>query len=145
MTKEIARLIVIAQASSDAGKGITDLLDLLKPELYKKAQWGYPEKDKAIYSLLCLLSRNPQKDVHFYVCKDVDKIADFIIYFDFMLDQSKVQVSFHSYDKRVKRFVHGSRKSCTDWRSDLESRKMAYRVASRNGFLSRSGGLNTGL
>ena len=67
---------------------------------------------------------------------DADKVADYIIYFDFMMGSEKVQVSFHSFDKRNERFVVGSRKSRTDWRSDLASREVAYRLALRNGFLS---------
>lgn len=136
MNKEIAKLIVLAQASSDEGKGIKDLSALLRKDLNRKALRGYEEKDRAVNSLLGLLSRYPRKDIHFYVCRDADKVADYIIYFDFMMGSEKVQVSFHSFDKRNERFVVGSRKSRTDWRSDLASRDVAYRLALRNGFLS---------
>jgi hypothetical protein len=137
MTKEIAKLIVIAQASSDVGKGINDLYRLLDEKLKRKAKCGYPVKDLAIYELLCIISGHPQKDVHFYVCRDADKIALYVVYFDFMLGCDKVQVSFHSFDKRIERFIARGVKSCTKWRSDIESRSMAYALAVRNGFLSR--------
>ena len=137
MTKEIAKLIVIAQASSDVGKGIIDLYRLLDRKLQRKAQWGYPVKDQAILELLCIISGHPQKDVHFYVCRDTDRIASYIVYFDFMLGCDKVQVSFHSFDKRIERFIVRGVKSCTKWRSDIESRSIAYALAVRNGFLSR--------
>ena len=137
MTKEIAKLIVLAQASSDVGKGICELYDFLPARMKSKAAKGYYMKDTAIRNLLAILSKHPQKDVHFFVCEDQDKVADYIIYFDFMLAERKVQVSFHSYDKFLKRYVVGSRKSCTSWKETLVSREMAFLLAKQYGLLCR--------
>ena len=135
MTREIAKLIILAQASSDVGKGIGDLYYALPTGMQKKANYGYPSKDMAIYDLLRIMSRNPRRDAHFYVCEDTERVAYFIVYFDFMLGSSKVQVSFHSFDKRLKQFLTGSRRSHTEWKSELESRNVCFALAERFGYI----------
>ena len=70
MTRELAKLIILAQASSDVGKGIACLYNAVPEGIQKKAIYGYPTKDMSIYDLLRNLFRNPSRDIHFYVCKD---------------------------------------------------------------------------
>lgn len=135
MTKELAKQIVLAQASSDVGKGIYELYSRLLPRLARCALYGYAKKDTCILNALDILSRHPMKDIHFYAVKDHDRVAKYLVYFDFMLDSHKVQISFHTYNDHVKKFVTGSKKSHTKWRSDFESRKMAFLLAEKYGFL----------
>lgn len=135
MTRELAKLLILAQASSDAGKGIWTLSNTLQEKLQKKAWNGYPEKDRAIYSMVSILSVHPRKDIHFFIVRDAEKVANYLVYFDFLLNGQKVQVSFHSYDERLKKFLKGSRKSCTEWREELVSRDVCFALAERFGYL----------
>lgn len=129
MTKEIARLLVLAQAASDEGKGKVLLSGLLTEKLRLKAERGYPMKDIAIHELVKLISKYPQKDIHFYVCEDVQCIAKYIVYFDIHASWGKMQISFHSFDRRLKEYLRGSRKSHTEWASWQSSRENAYELA----------------
>ena len=49
MTRELAKLIILAQASSDVGKGIACLYNAVPEGIQKKAIYGYPTKDMSIY------------------------------------------------------------------------------------------------
>ena len=128
MTKEMARLLVLAQASSDEGKNINTLSCLLPKRLYEKAYRGYPMKDICIYELLQLIAKHPQKDVHFYVCKDDQKVSKYSVYFDIVFNGRRAQISFHSFDGHLKRFLLGSRKSHVEWASWESSRQNAYEL-----------------
>lgn len=138
MTKEMARLLVLAQASSDEGKNISKLSYLLTNKLYEKACNGYSEKDRCIYELIQLIARYPQKDVHFYVCKDEQKVAKYIVYFDVVFNGHKAQISFHSFDGRLKRFLTGSRKSHVEWACWESSRQNAYELGLSYGLVQEA-------
>lgn len=136
MTKQIARLLLLAQASSDEGKGKTMLSGLIvEKKTLELAESGYPEKDAAIMELVQLLSHYPQRDCHFYVCKDTQKVAHYIVYFDVVFDGSRHQISFHSFDGRLKRFLAGSRKSHVEWSCWESSRGNAYELALKYGLV----------
>lgn len=136
MTKEMARLLVLAQAGSDEGKNISCLSELLPKKLYEKAAWnGYVLKDICIYELVKLISRYPQKDIHFFVTKDEQKVSKYIVYFDVVFGGNRRQISFHSFDGRLKRFLNGSRKSHVKWACWESSRENAYELGRFYGFV----------
>lgn len=135
MTKEIAKLLVLAQAGSDEGKNISDLSFALKQKLYDKAWIGYPEKDRAIYELIQLIRRYPQKDIHYYVCRDTQKVSKYIVYFDVCYKKQFRQISFHSFDSRLGKYLSGCRKSHTEWACWQSSRDNAYWLAEQFGLL----------
>lgn len=128
MTKEMARLLVLAQASSDEGKNINRLSCLLPNRLYEKACCGYLMKDVCIYELIQLIAKHHQKDIHFFVTKDEQKVSKYIVYFDIVFGGNRCQISFHSFDGRLKRFLAGSRKSHVEWACWESSRENAYEL-----------------
>lgn len=138
MTKEMARLLVLAQASSDEGKNINRLSYLLPKRLYEKACCGYPMKDVCIYELIQLVAKYPQKDIHFYVCKDEQKVSKYIVYFDIVFNGRRAQISFHSFDGRLKRFLTGSRKSHVEWACWESSRENAYELGLSYGLVQEA-------
>lgn len=128
MNKHIAKQIAIAQRASDLGKyyKLTEdqiaesekLGQLLgKTNDARATKLEYRLKDDVIYDAIMGIGHNPGCGFHFRVTEDSEKLAKFIVYFDFRLNGRKVQVSFHSFDKRLKRFVekqisgHWNRKS----------------------------------
>ena len=137
MTKELAKLLVLAQASSDAGKQKYKLFNVLKDiKLAKKVVgFDYTLKDQCILNALNILTRHPQKDIHFFVEKDHQKKAKYIVYFDFMMKGQKSQISFHTFNNNVKRFFKGSKKSHTEWKKELNAQKVAYLLAIEYGLI----------
>lgn len=136
MTKQIARLLLLAQAASDEGKGKTLLSSLIVENKTRAlAEDGYSEKDIAIMELVQLLSRYPQRDCHFYVCKDAQKVAHYIVYFDVVFNGRRCQISFHSFDGRLKRFLSGSCNSHVEWSCWESSRENAYELALKYGLV----------
>jgi hypothetical protein len=139
MTKEMAKLLVLAQAGSDEGKNISRLSELLPKKLYEKAAWsGYVLKDSCIYELVQLIRRYPQKDIHFFICKDEQKVAKYIVYFDIVFAGKRRQISFHSFDSRLKHFLRGSRKSHVEWACWESSRENAYELGRYYGFVQEA-------
>ena len=135
MTKDIAKWLIIAQASSDIAKNIRYLYDRIPTYIRQNAKWGYLSKDIAIYKLLQSLAENPRKDVRFYIREDKEKDADYIVYFDFMIDDSKAQMSFHSCDKRLKKFVAGSNRFETERNMEYISRSVGFALAKKYSLL----------
>lgn len=128
MNKHIAKKIALAQRASDIGKYFklseeercaSDMLgDLLGESVDARAiNFGYRLKDEAIFDAIQGIGHNPECGFHFRVTIDDEKKAKFIVYFDFRLNGKKVQVSFHSFDVRLCRYVekqkggHWNRKS----------------------------------
>lgn len=127
--------IVLAQVASDGGKHIDKLVEFIHPngELDKltnyrrnPALWnfmqksdkvykaGYENKDKLIHRA-CLSVASGDKDIHFFVTEDKEGVAKFIIYFDVKLNGKRHQVSFHSFDKRWRKWCATSVPSLGHW------------------------------
>ena len=120
MNKHIARKIALAQRASDFGKyyklsddAISDsvvLGSLLGDSDDNRAyKYGYRMKDQAILDAVMGISHNPNSGFHFRVTIDDEKLARFIVYFDFRVIDERIQVSFHSFDKRLARYVEKAR------------------------------------
>ncbi len=115
MTKELATLLVLAQAASDNGKGIHSLSRCLKPALKKKASVGYPAKDFAINKAIMLIAKYHFSDVHFFVTEDQEHRAKYLVYFDVKLSGERLQISFHSFNDSLRRFIKRNANSYTEW------------------------------
>ena len=134
MNKQAAKRVILAQIASDGGKGITDLLDVipasLKPSASKAWQKGYLVKDILIQQACEIVCRSHDKDIRFFVVEDKDHVADYIIYFDVVIDNKRHQVSFHSFWDGWCRYLRGSTRSMGRW-DHLSSRatceKLVYR------------------
>lgn len=103
LNEAIARELILAQAASDGGKNIKDLLDLTHtvPGLKSAYKEGYSDKDKHIRKALKLIQRSHGKSgFSYYVTKDPEILYRWepmnLIYFNFKVDGIRFQMSFHS-------------------------------------------------
>lgn len=122
----VCKYIVLAQISSDGGKMIPDIKDTLPiGNVYFKK--GYKMKDslimKAIKTIQCT------KDSGFRFCvKECSGFRSraFIVYFNFKLDGKRCQISFHSFNTKLERYINNSVSTRWDKKS---SRKTAESLA----------------
>lgn len=137
--QRIERAIFNAQVASDGGKGIYDLC-----EGDKKAQkiahcakdyyygfsadsWNsyrasYKAKESQIMLAIQLICRSHDRSIRFSV-EETRSPGCFIVYFDFKIKGKREQISFHSFDERLKKYVQKSKK--TTWSKDRTSRETA--------------------
>lgn len=122
----IAKCIVNAQICSDAGKYIYDE-DLCYSSLCKAMQKkAYKGKDTQIFKAISLINCNKGSGFYYFVTKDKQYIADYIVYFNFKINGKRKQISFHSYDKRLERFTG---KSCNTYWDRKSSRQAVIELA----------------
>lgn len=98
-TKETLRLIAYAQAASDGGKYIDDLLYEVDYRGVNHAYHKrYTEKEAMIIKALRLCDHNPESDIHYWVKETPDQngYASFLVYFDCKVGGERYQVSFHN-------------------------------------------------
>ena len=115
--KRIARLVILAQDASDAGKYINEL-ELSSSKRYTQSQ-GYSAKNVYILKAIQHITRSKPCGWNFYV--DADKpdqngYRSVITYFQYKLDGVRYEVSFHTpYDqaKYLKPYFGKGRK--THW------------------------------
>ncbi len=115
----IAKCIIGAQVGSDAGKGIYQISEA-DPWA---ADNGYDAKDYYIRKAIKAVIRNKESGVYFYVTPDYEGVAEYIVYFNYKIDGVRKQISFHSFDKRLERYVTSKSKKCkTSWTYKRDSR-----------------------
>ena len=98
LNRKIAKCLISAQIASDAGKGIYELDNSVN------ATESYHGKDIYILTAIktCIKKRNT--GFNFYVTKD-DEIALYLVYFSFQVNDEKYQISFHSFDHRLEKYL----------------------------------------
>lgn len=105
--ESICKDIVLAQACSDAGKGIKFIPDRTSSLCFKKA-WTFDYSDKSHYILraICQINNSKFLGVRYHVSDDKE-FRGCIVYFQVSIPGHKhsSQVSFHvpEWDKNVKR------------------------------------------
>lgn len=134
MTKQIASLLVGTQVASDSGKHIWQLYDCLNKKFGNFFRKGYFGKDANIRKLLNIIEKYHPDDIHYFVVKDCDKIARFIVYFDYKVDNKRFQISFHSFDMELKRYLRKNKNSVASW-DHGNSRKNAFILAQHFGWV----------
>lgn len=101
MNKQAIKRIVLAQVASDGGKYIRELVDEINGSLKEPAQkaWdrGYQIKDILLEQACKIVARHHDNDIRFFVTKDKQGVAKFIVYFDIKINDKKWQASFHSF------------------------------------------------
>ena len=115
----IALCIIRAQKSSDAGKGI-DRISLSKKNS-RPCRMGYAFKETPILEAIKLI-RNNKTQFNYWVERKPDQngILSIIVYFDFKIDETRYQVSFHNHGcKELTRYVNTGRK--TYWHKKFSS------------------------
>lgn len=128
MLQRIAYLLVAAQGCSDQGK-TTEKHASLGCVKVPTAHEGYAGKDYYIQKALVFICRRPDCGVRFYVCRDDENVAKYIVYFDYRLSNGWKQISFHSFDDDLSRFVDTSKRSKTSW-DQKDVRKNVAELAS---------------
>lgn len=144
LNRKIAKSLVLAQISSDAGKykRNEEIFEAYAPKKVMTDSWGnrceyfgnaetekstrkgYKAKDDYIRNALRLISGYPEKSIfRFYVCEDTQQIAKYIVYFDVKIDGKRMQISFHSFDVGLRKYLNGSKASKVRWdrRSSAET------------------------
>lgn len=107
-----ARHIILAQSASDGGKYSWDLnpqIRVLIPSERSacKRAWdgGYDDKDEHILCALREIARSRGAcKIRFFVRTD-GCVAKYLVYFTFKIEGERYQVSFHSFDDRLRRFI----------------------------------------
>lgn len=103
LNEAIARELILAQAASDGGKHIKDLLDLTPyvPGLRKAYKKGYPAKEDHMRNAVAMIkTAHGRSGFSFYETKDPKiqyRTNDMtLVYFNFKVDGIRYQISFHS-------------------------------------------------
>ena len=135
MDKLIAHQIALAQRASDIGKWHSlahlekrlsgTIGTLLGDDDSNAKRDGYALKDKAIVKAIELIRRGGKEcGFRFFVtrCDDFNSPC-FIVYFDFKIEGTRRQVSFHTFNKVVARYLKGCVNSKGHWNDTNSSRK----------------------
>lgn len=125
VNKKVAELILRAQNASDGGKNIDSLVLCTSEKTYRDNKHGYTGKDMFIMKAIEMIARN-RKNTNFRYSVVYDgEVAKYLVYFDTTINGKKYQVSFHSFDNDLERFVRKSFK--TEW-DKKDSRKAASEI-----------------
>lgn len=105
INREIARHICLAQISSDAGKH-KYILNMKGDD--KAWQFGYSEKDKQIVKAIRLIDSVPisKIDFRYYVVETPDQRGNKSRLVYFYDCRNKLQISFHTFDGRIKKHIN---------------------------------------
>ncbi len=130
INKRVAEYILRAQNASDGGKRITELVDSKKSRRDNCA--GYMVKDMMIFRAIDLIVRN-KSSFKFAVVKDSEHVANFIVYFETRINGEKYQVSFHSFNMGLAKYVARSFRTKWDYGDSRYSAKIIYKHYMANG------------
>lgn len=118
----IATLILRAQNASDGGKHKHILI--CNERSYRDNCAGYGNKDVLVYEALNLIVRN-RKNCNFKFSVTYGGVTPYLVYFETRINCEKFQVSFHSKDRRLRKFMSNSFRMKWD---ALDSRESAVRI-----------------
>lgn len=117
MDMKIAQLLYSAQYASDCAKDIYRLNEeyvLSSRNICKYS--GYYYKDIFIAKAINEICKSRgNTNFSFYVCRDLEGIAKYLVYFNAKLNEIKYQVSFHSFDDSLTRFITKRNIHKTKW------------------------------
>lgn len=138
LNEAIARELILAQAASDGGKNIKDLLDLTPyvPGLRKAYKKGYSAKDDHLWNAVDMIkTAHGRSGFSFYETHDPTvqyKWWDMtLIYFNFKVDGIRYQISFHSPCSIESRGVKKDRREIMNARHQTHWDRRDSRYAAR--------------
>lgn len=133
MKKQLASYIYEAQAASDRGKRIKETP--AEGTMKRFVDKGYMTKDICILRAInyILVHGTVASGCKFYVGKG-DKCAPFLVYFNYKLNGDYRQISFHSFDKRLNKFLVNGKNYKVSWDKG-NSRLNAIELAKSAGIL----------
>ena len=121
---KIAELILRTQNASDGGKG--GLYSLVtNTRSYRDNCAGYGQKDNLLIEAIRLIVKT-HNNWKYAVTKDRQGIANYIVYFQTRIMGEKVQISFHSFDNSLSRYVKKSFRIPWDHGCSRDSAVAAY-------------------
>lgn len=126
--KMIARAIICAHASSDAGKLITSDLSDLK---FTETAWNerYRVKVKFIVKALTMITHSRHSMFNYWCVEDEDQngYESILVYFEFKIEGKRYQVSFHNpwnmAHKELSKYINTGRQ--TRWNKHLNGSRDA--------------------
>lgn len=133
INKKIATYILRAQNASDGGKSIDVLVS--NKRSYRDNCCGYQQKDTMIITAINMIRSN-KSSFKFAVIRDRGLIAKYIVYFETRINNVKFQVSFHSFDERLEKYVRNSFRIKWDHGCSRDSAVTIYRHYNNNGAYS---------
>lgn len=105
-SKAIANRLILAQIASDGGKGIEDLCELLGSyKSYHIAEQGYKVKDIHILKAINFINVHHDRNFHYGVLRNTVGTPKYLVYFSFIIEGIKYQMSFHTYSDAFEKFV----------------------------------------
>ena len=116
----IALRIIEAQIASDSGKGLKRL-NVAKQYSRSYKHLGYALKGNPIVEALKLIRANKTR-FNYWCCEAPDQNGNdsIIVYFDFKLNDTRYQVSFHNHGvKELRNYINTGRK--THWFKQINS------------------------
>ena len=134
---KIAELIIRTQNASDGGKKLHYFYGCKKAVRDNCARYG--QKDSLILSAIEMIRWN-KSDFVFSVQRDREHKAYYLVYFETRINGIKFQVSFHSFDGRLGRYVRNSRHARWDKKSSRDSAVSIYKYYCPNGQYTQEGG-----
>lgn len=134
---KIAELILRSQNASDGGKHMQYFSGCKKAIRDNCARYG--QKDSLILSAIELIRGNNSSFV-FSVQRDREYKAYYLVYFETRINGVKFQVSFHSFDGRLGRYVKNSRYARWDKKFSRDSAVSIYKYYCPNGQYTQEGG-----
>jgi hypothetical protein len=128
LNEAVVRALFLAQVASDSGKG-KDSLKRLLPCANQVHREGYPAKDREIRKAISLILQAGKagKECGFrFEVTYGDNRAPYLVYFDFRIGAERYQVSFHSFDKGLEKFIK-TRSYRTRWNRKREEDRKSSR------------------
>ena len=130
VNKEIAELLLRCQNASDGGKCIRMLCSSKKS--VTDNSHGYRAKDTFIMLMLGMIAdKNSESDFRFAVTPG--DCTPYLVYIQTRIDGKKYQVSFHSLDRRLERFMRKSFRIKWDHGNSRDSAITIYKHYVPNG------------
>ena len=122
---KIASLVLRAQNASDGGKHMSYFYNTQKGVTDNRA--SYAQKDRLIIAAINIINRGKSNYKYAVVeCNDFTNPA-FIVYFQTRIECENIQVSFHSFNHELSKFVKNSYRIKWDHECSRDSAVYAYR------------------
>lgn len=122
INSKIATLILRAQNASDGGKNIDCLV--CGGRTYRDNCAGYGNKDVMVIEAIKLITAN--KSYFKFAVTSGGSVSPYLVYFETRIMGEKLQVSFHSFDRRLWKYQERSFRIKWDHKDSRESALKIY-------------------
>ena len=105
LNESIANDIIYAQLSSDRGKRIYEMFEYI-PDAEYISKKEYSHKDYYIYDAIMTILKCKHHHSGFTFFVTQGDTTPYLVYFSYKLHGKRYQISFHSYDSRLRPFMN---------------------------------------